>query len=241
MPAKKQDKILLVCPHCGHQQPESPVAFSTICKQCGKHLRVQEILKPPPKAPAHGPKKKLITCFDCGAELEVPDSAESTICKRCSAYVDLHDYSITSALAKNFKTRGVFVVELKGYVFNTESNVGEAVIKGKFHGKLAVERSLTIYSTADIKGTLTAGRLLIPEKNHFYWPVQINVGSAEIAGELAADLRAEETVIVKAAARLFGNVDARNLVVEEGAVIVGKMHIGSRSGGPEQRAFEKIL
>jgi cytoskeletal protein CcmA (bactofilin family)/DNA-directed RNA polymerase subunit RPC12/RpoP len=235
MPAKEQDKILLVCPHCGHQQPESRVAFSTICKQCGKHLRVQEILKPSPKAPAAGPKKQLVACFDCGAELEVPDSAESTICKRCSAYVDLHDYNITSALAKNFKTRGAFVIEPRGLVFNSESNVGDAVIRGKFHGKLIVERSLTIYSNAEIKGTLTAGRLLIPEKNHFRWPAQIQVGSAEIAGELAADLRAEGTVMVKAAALLFGNVDARNLVVEEGAVIVGKMQIGPRSDGPQPK------
>ena len=235
MPAKKQDQILLVCPHCGHQQAESRVAFSTICKQCGQHLRVQEILKPSPKAPAREQQKKLITCFDCGAELDVPTSAESTICKRCSAYVDLHDYSIANALAKNFKTHGVFVVESKGWVFNTESKVGDAVIKGKFHGKLIVARSLTIYSSAEIKGTIAAGRLLIPEKNHFQWPGQIKVGSAEIAGELAADLRAGETVMVKAAARLFGNVDARNLVVEEGAVIVGKMHIGPRDDESEPK------
>ena len=235
MPAKKQDKVILVCPHCGHQQPESRVAFSTICKKCGQHLRVQEILKPLPKAAAHGPEKKLVTCFDCGAELQVSASAESTICKRCSAYVDLHDYSIATALAKNFKTHGVFAVELKGWVFNSESNVGEAIIRGKFHGKLAVKRSLTIYSTAEIKGTLAAGHLLIPEKNHFFWPGQIKVGSAEITGELAADLLAEETVIVKAAARLFGNVDARNLIVEEGAVIVGKMHVGPRPGVPQPK------
>jgi cytoskeletal protein CcmA (bactofilin family) len=230
MPAKEQDRVLLVCPHCGHQQPESRLAFSTICKNCGHHLRVQEILKPAAKTPETGPLKKLITCFECGAELNVPATAESTICKRCSAYVDLHDYTITSALAKNFKTKGAFVVELKGCVFNTESTVGDAIIKGKYHGKLVAERSLTILSTADIKGSLAAGRLIIPEKNHFLWPAQIKVGSAEIAGELAADLRAEEVVVVKTAARLFGNVDARNLVVEDGAVIVGKMQIGPRTG-----------
>jgi cytoskeletal protein CcmA (bactofilin family)/DNA-directed RNA polymerase subunit RPC12/RpoP len=230
MPAKIQDQVLLACPHCGHQQPESREAFSTICKNCGQHLRVQEILKPAPRRAETGPKKKLVTCFECGAELDVPAAAESTMCKRCSAYVDLHDYSITTALAKNFKTKGTFVIELKGWVFNTESIVGDAVIKGKFHGKLAAERSLTIYSTAEIKGSMTAGHLLIPAKNHFRWPNQIKVGSAEIAGELAADVRAEGTVIVRADARLFGNVDARNVVVEDGAVIVGKMQIGPRTG-----------
>lgn len=166
--------------------------------------------------------------------MEVSDSAESTICKRCSAYVDLHNYNITSALAKNFKTRGEFTIELKGLVFNTESTVGDAIIRGKFHGKLAVARSLTIYSTAEIKGSITAGQLIIPAKNHFRWDTQIKVGSAEISGELVADLQADESVVVKAAGRLFGNVDAQALVVEEGAVIVGKMQIGPRTGGGQR-------
>jgi cytoskeletal protein CcmA (bactofilin family)/DNA-directed RNA polymerase subunit RPC12/RpoP len=230
MPSKKQDTVLLVCPHCGHQQPEPRGAFSTICKNCGRHLRVEEVLNPAPKTAETGPKKKLITCFECGTELDVSATAESTICKRCSAYVDLHDYNITSAIAKNFKTKGEFTVELKGWVFNTESTVGDAIIRGKFHGKLAVERSLTIYSTAEIKGSITTGRLVIPAKNHFRWDAQIRVGSAEISGELAANLRAEESVTVRTAGRLFGNVDARGLVVEEGAVVVGHMQIGPRTG-----------
>lgn len=233
MPAKKQDKVLLTCPHCGHQQAEPRTAFSTICKKCGRHLRVQEILHPPPKAPARAPRQKHITCFECGAELVIPASAESTMCKRCSQYVDLHDYRITSALAKNLKTKGKLVVELKGYVFNTESIVGSAVIKGKFHGKLAVLDSLTIHSTADIKGSLAAGHLVIPAENHFRWPGSIKVGSAEITGELAANVRAQGTVTLKSTARFFGNVDAGNLVVEDGAVVVGKMQTGPRTGNEQ--------
>jgi cytoskeletal protein CcmA (bactofilin family)/DNA-directed RNA polymerase subunit RPC12/RpoP len=230
MPAKKQDKVLLTCPHCGHQQAESRQAFSTICKKCGQHLRVQEILSPPKKTAERGPRRKLITCFECGTELDIPASAESTMCKRCSQYVDLHDYRINTAIAKNFKTKGTLVVELKGYVFNTESMVGDAVIKGKFHGKLVAKGSLTIYSTADIKGSLAAGRLVIPPENHFRWSHPIQVGSAEIAGELAANLRAEETVTLKSTARFFGNVDAKGLVIEDGAVVIGKMQIGPRTG-----------
>lgn len=235
MPAKKQDKVLLVCLHCGHEQQEPREAFSTICKGCGKHLRVQEILKPAAKTHDPGPKKKLITCFECGAELDVSATAASTICKRCSAYVDMADYNITSALGKNFKTKGTFVVEPKGMVFNTDSIVGDAVIKGKFHGKLSVERTLTIHSTAEIKGSLSAGHLIIPLKNYFRWETLIKVASAEIAGELTADLLAKESVVVKATARLFGNVDARNLVVEDGAVVVGKMQIGRRNGKDQGR------
>jgi cytoskeletal protein CcmA (bactofilin family)/DNA-directed RNA polymerase subunit RPC12/RpoP len=235
MPAKKQDKVLLTCPYCGHQQAESREAFSTICKKCRQHLRVQEILNPPKKAAERAPKRKRITCFECGAELEIPASAESTMCKRCSQYVDLHDYRITTAAAKNFRTKGTLVVELKGYVFNTESVVGDAVIKGKFHGKLVTHGSLTIYSTADIKGSLAAAHLIIPAENHFRWSQQLQVGSAEIAGELAANLRARDTVILKSTARYFGNVDAKELIIEDGAVVVGKMQIGPRTGTEQSR------
>jgi len=231
MPAKKQDRVLVACPHCGHQQPESCSAFSTICKQCGQHFRVQDVLNPVRKAPERTPAQQRIICFECGAELYVPASAESTMCKRCSRYVDLHDYSITTAMAKNFKTRGRFIVEPKGYVFNTETIAGEVVIKGKFHGKLTAEQSLTIYSSAEIKGHLTAAHLIIPMENRFRWPDPINVGSAEIAGELVATVHATGTVTLKSTARWFGDLEAGNLVVEAGAVVVGKLQVGIKPGG----------
>ncbi len=226
MPAKKQDRVLVACPHCGHEQPEAPTAFSTICKQCGQHLRVQDVLNPAPTATKRGPRQRRIICFECGTELHVPASAESTMCKRCGRYVDLQDHRIATAIAKNFKTKGRFIVELKGYVFNTDTIGGEVVIKGKFHGKLTAEQSLTIYSGAEIKGSLTAAHLIIPAENHFRWPDCIHVGSAEIAGELAATLHATGTVTLKSTARWFGDLVAGNLVVEEGAVVVGKLQIG---------------
>src|SRR5271154_649081 len=150
------EKVPVACPHCGHQQPESRSAFSTICRKCGQNYRVQEALKPPAKTPERIPAQRRVSCFECGAELDVPASAESTMCKRCSRYLDLHDYRITNAVAKNFKTKGALVIEPKGCVFNTETIAGDVSIRGQFHGKLTAECSLTIYSGADIKGTLTA-------------------------------------------------------------------------------------
>src|SRR6185369_9837375 len=107
-----------------HQQAEPRSGISSVCKKCGQHLRVQEILNPPKKTAEAAPERRRITCFECSAELEVPLSAESTMCKKCSRYVDLKDYSITSTVSKNFKTKGAFVVEDKGYVLNTEAIVG---------------------------------------------------------------------------------------------------------------------
>jgi cytoskeletal protein CcmA (bactofilin family)/transcription elongation factor Elf1 len=226
MPVKKQDQVLVACPHCGHQQPEARSAYSTNCRKCGRHFRVQEALNPPPKTPGRAPRQRRITCFECGAELDVPASAESTMCKWCSRYLDLHDYRITTAVAKNFKTKGRLVIEPKGCVFNTETIAGEVVIRGKFHGKLTAERSLTIYSGADIKGSLTLAHLIIPAENHFRRTDPVKTGSAEIAGELAGNLQATGTVTLKSTARWFGELAAGNLVIEEGAVIVGKLQVG---------------
>jgi cytoskeletal protein CcmA (bactofilin family)/DNA-directed RNA polymerase subunit RPC12/RpoP len=225
MPAIKQVKIRLTCPHCGHQQLEPSTAFSTVCKACHKHLRVQEVLNPRTKPAERAPERRRVTCFDCGTELEVAPSAESTMCKRCSRYVDLKDYRITSAVSKNFKTKGSFVIEPKGYVFNTEAVVGDAIIRGRFLGKLDAQ-SLTIHSGAEIKGTFTAGRLVIPEMTHFRWPQPLKIRAGEIAGELVANLKVEKTIVVKASGRLFGDVTAGSLVVEAGAVLVGNMRSG---------------
>jgi cytoskeletal protein CcmA (bactofilin family) len=226
MPASKQDKVSVACPRCGQSQPVPPTAISTVCKKCGGHFHVQEALHPAPKKVERAPDRRKITCFDCGTELEVAASAESTMCKRCSCYVDLKNYQIANAVSKNFKTKGSFVVEPKGYVFNTEAVVGDAVIKGRFLGKLFAEHSLTIHSTAEIKGSFKTGCLIIPPENHFRWKEPINVGSAEIAGELANDLQAEGTVVLKSTARMFGDLEAKNLVMEAGAVLVGQVRIG---------------
>lgn len=228
MPAKQPAKVLVVCPHCGHKQAEPPTAFSSVCKKCHGHLRVQEILHPAAKAEETGPERRRVTCFECGAELEVALSAESTMCKRCSRYVDLQDYRIAGTVSKNFKTKGAFVLEPKGYVLNTDAVVGDAVIKGRLIGKLTAQRSLTIYSSAEIKGSFTTERLVIPAANHFRWPEPIKTGSAEIAGELAANLVVAGTLVVKATARLFGDVAAKNMVVEPGAVVVGRARIGGK-------------
>jgi cytoskeletal protein CcmA (bactofilin family) len=232
MPASKQDKVLVDCPHCGHQQPEPRAAISTVCKKCRQHIQIQADKKRPaaaPKAakPVEKPiERRKVVCFECGTELEVALSAESTMCKRCSRHMDLRDYTINSAVSKNFKTRGAFVIESKGYVFNTEIIAGDTVLRGRVLGKIQAER-LTIHAGAEIKGTFKTNCLVIPADNVFRWPEVLKLGGAEISGELIANVQADGTVVLKSTAKMFGNIEAKNLVVEEGAVTVGDMKIGA--------------
>jgi len=224
MPAPKTQTA--VCPKCGHTQPEPRGAYSTICKQCREHFRLQEVAVPVNKPPRPLIEQRRVRCFQCNTELDVPLAAESTMCKRCSNHVDLRDYTIKDTASKNYRTYGKLVIEEKGYLLNTDSLVGEAVIKGRFIGKIVTERTLEIHSTAKIKGTFSAGRLVVPVGNHFRWADALRVGAAEIGGELVANLQSAGTVLLRSSARLFGDVEAGDLVVEAGAIFVGAARIG---------------
>jgi cytoskeletal protein CcmA (bactofilin family) len=224
----------VTCPKCGHSQREPVGAYSTICKKCRAHFRLDEIATAPKtKAAAPQPiekpavEKRKITCFQCGTDLEVPVAAESTMCKRCSSHVDLRDYEITATVSKNFRTYGRLVLEEKGYILNTDSRVGEAIIKGRFIGKIVADRLLEIHSTATIKGSFNTGRLVIPAGNRFRWHETLRIGGADIAGEFVANLVTTGTVVLRSTAKFFGDIEAGNLVVETGAVLVGSIRIGT--------------
>jgi cytoskeletal protein CcmA (bactofilin family) len=230
MTARKTDKVQVACPHCGHRQAESRLAISTNCRKCRQYFSLEK----KPKAPARQrasvkPKsgaERRITCFDCGTELTVAVNAESTMCKRCSSYVDLKDYRIDGSVSKNFKTKGTFTIETKGYLFNTETTAEHVILKGRVLGKLDARGSLTIHSGAQIKGSFEAGKLIIPSGEHFRWPQAIHARSMDISGELAADITVSEVACLREGSRFFGNVQARNLVVESGAVVVGDVKVG---------------
>ena len=229
MAASKKDTVAVACPKCGHVQPEPKTAYSSICKKCHEHIRIQEALRPAARPAQQAIEQRRIRCFQCGTELEVAKAAASTMCKRCSSHIDLADYQISQTFSKSFRTHGRLVLEEKGYLLNTESLVGEAVLKGRLIGKLATEGILEIHSSANIKGILLPGRLVIPQGHRFNWPQPLLVRDAEITGELVADLKGTGTVILKSSARFFGNIIALNLVVEAGAVFVGDAKIGQKA------------
>jgi cytoskeletal protein CcmA (bactofilin family)/DNA-directed RNA polymerase subunit RPC12/RpoP len=237
----KQDKVLVACPRCGHTQSEPAAAYSSVCRKCRQHFRLEDVrqgaagTRPSPgngspvKAPPapHPHDVRLVACFQCGTELEVPSSAQSTMCKRCSSHLDLRDYQINSAVSKNFRTHGRFIIEESGYVFNTETLAAHVVLKGRFLGKLNASHTLELHRTAELKGTFQTGKLILPAGSLFRWPETITPGSADIAGELIAGVKSPGQVMLRSTARLFGDLEARELVVECGAVVVGHVRVGA--------------
>jgi len=220
-------KINVACPHCGHVQLEPRDGYSTVCKQCQQHFRLEEVLHPHAGPSEKNLNTRHVRCFQCGTLLDVPAQAESTMCKRCSTHIDLRDYNINQAVSKNFRTHGVFEVGEKGYVFNTEAEVGDAVIRGRFLGKLHAHRTLILHAPEQFKGSFKAARLIVPAGSHLLWSKSLDVESLEVSGELVANVKIPGDVDLKATGMLFGNVEAANLIVEDGAVLVGQMKIGA--------------
>ena len=223
----KSGKINVACPQCGHVQLEPQDGYSTVCKACQKHFRLADVLRPQSGPAQPNLNNRQVKCFQCGISLEVPKDAESTMCKRCSSHIDLRNYHINQAVSKNFRTHGTFEVGEKGYVFNTEAEVGDAVIRGKFLGKLHAHRTLTLHSPEQFKGTFKAAKLIVPTGSHLIWDKPLEVESVQVAGELVANVQIPGAVELKSTGLLFGNVQATHLLVEDGAVLVGDMKIGA--------------
>src|SRR5262245_24405949 len=69
----KQKKLSATCPKCGHEQLEPPGAYSTVCKKCRTHFRLDaEVKVSTPKLQKSNIEQKKVSCFQCGAQLEVP-------------------------------------------------------------------------------------------------------------------------------------------------------------------------
>ena len=82
----------------------------------------------------------------------------------------------------------------------------DAVVHGRIRGEIALTGRLTLGETARVEAIVTAD-------------------SVEIAGELKGDVRARSVTLAEKA-RVQGTVDARVLVVREGAWLTGSVAAG---------------
>ena len=236
----KPQKVSVVCPRCGQSQQEPTAAYSTRCRKCGEHFRLEDVLRPQARPDGYGPAARRpeaprdlrrVACFQCGTALDVPTSAQSTMCKRCSAHVDLRDYDFTATVSKNFKTRGNCVLHEGACLLNTDSTFGHAVIKGKIIGRITADE-LELHKTAEIKGGFKAGNLVLPAGTVLRWPETVVVNSADIAGEFIGSFRSTGTITVRSTGRLFGDVEGGGLATESGAIVVGTMKLGVKPPEP---------
>lgn len=88
----------------------------------------------------------------------------------------------------------------------------DVVVHGRFRGEIAVSGRLSLGEGARVEASVTAD-------------------AAEVSGELKGDLKAR-SVVLGEKARVQGTVDARVLVVREGAWLSGSVAAGEGASKP---------
>jgi len=104
-------------------------------------------------------------------------------------------------------------VEIKGSVKFTN----DLVIDGKIEGQISSEGNLTIGENARIKAEISTATIIVYGKVH-------------------GNLTATDRIELKASAEVVGDIKAKVLSIEAGAIFVGKSTVGSTAQGAGQAA-----
>jgi len=124
-----------------------------------------------------------------------------------------------------------------------EGAMNTIVGKGtKIEGTMEVTQSIRIDGA--FKGTLKATDTLIVGSTGELNEVTVSVKNAIIGGKISGNLVASNKVTLESSSRLEGDLTAKLLVIEEGALFSGNCKSGdqltvSRPGAPQRSFLEK--
>lgn len=104
-------------------------------------------------------------------------------------------------------------VEIKGNVKFTN----DLVVDGKIEGEINSDGSLTVGENARIKA-------------------EIKTATVVVYGKVHGNLTATERVELKASAEVVGDIKAKTLSIEAGAIFVGKSTVGTPASAPQNQS-----
>jgi cytoskeletal protein CcmA (bactofilin family) len=104
-------------------------------------------------------------------------------------------------------------VEIKG----TVKFANDLVVDGKIEGEIASDGNLTVGENARIKA-------------------EVKTATVVVYGKVHGNLTATERVDLKATAEVIGDIKAKTLSIEAGAIFVGKSTVGAPAQAPAQPA-----
>ena len=102
-------------------------------------------------------------------------------------------------------------VEIKGTVKFTN----DLIIDGKIEGEISSDGSLTVGENARLKA-------------------EIKTATVVVYGKVHGNITALERVELKSSAEVIGDIKAKTLSIEAGAIFVGKSTVGTPAQAPQQ-------
>jgi cytoskeletal protein CcmA (bactofilin family) len=101
----------------------------------------------------------------------------------------------------------------------------------KITGDLEVEHDLRI--EGQVKGTIrVAGTLVLGPTGRIEGDVTVR--SATLAGQLTGNIKASEKIVMETKSSLIGDLETRELVINEGAIFQGKSMMRAEARNPLQ-------
>ena len=105
-----------------------------------------------------------------------------------------------------------------------------------FKGQLSFEKGARLLGTFEGEVT-TKGHFLIAEKAKLTG--EVRAGDIRLEGQVHGNLKADAKVKLAATGRLEGDIEAAQLEVAEGAVLIGRCMVGAKSDGRAAGAVTK--
>lgn len=107
----------------------------------------------------------------------------------------------------------------------------------KVEGKMEVASSLRI--DGSFKGELKATDTLIVGSTGELTDVTVSVKNAIIGGKIKGNLTASSKVTLESSSRLEGDLTAKLLIIEEGALFTGNCKSGEQADSPKPQLEQK--
>lgn len=105
-----------------------------------------------------------------------------------------------------------------------ETVVGPSV---NVEGDFASEGNIVVKGS--VSGSVTTSRFLLVEAGAKI-VANVRAGSAKISGEVKGNLKVKESLELTATARIMGDIEAKILVIEAGALLYGKISMPGLEG-----------
>jgi predicted RNA-binding Zn-ribbon protein involved in translation (DUF1610 family) len=217
---------LVECPDCGKQQELDRGVISAFCKHCHRRLSIEEPASTSAVPTFGGDRAPTcqVTCPHCGKEMAVPKAAINAKCKHCHQLFPLRQGRPEEKPKRSGRVDGPRVLVFRCYSCGAALTAAEEALSTMCPkcGQRVELRDLEITARRQ-QDLSTCGRLRVAAGGVIEG--RVNAGEVSIAGEVRGQVISNSTLVVEATGRCYGEVVARALRVDKGAVFVGPVRL----------------